>query len=483
MVKKRKMRLGPLLPLVVQVLSLYYFVGRELRRDGCTWFSITVEGAAASVVMLFCFTATLLPLATFSTWLYGPRLIRRCSWLLCEEDAEFCCVWFLWNTHLINYAFLIFPFSVLVLFDERLACTDAIVDYVMFTASVSSPLIIGTGALKVLSSRCRLDWTWRQQSYLGMICAPSTMVGMNAFSMYRSIEEFRVASVMATLWYVYVILTMLERPECTGARAWPRKDVRRWQGVWDLAIQYLSLKVKRDRSRNHIQRKKERPSNACLMAFHPHGIIPFTAGLMWLHRDWPTLFPGVEPIFLTDGFIHSMPLTKDLVQWLGCREVTRQQVDGALAKLSNPETIIIVPGGQREIASTRSFSNVLKVYNGHKGFIKYVLKHRASLVPVVSFGEWNLMENIKMPFLQSLSRKIFGFPFPFVPFGATICMPRRSPVTIVVGDPVDYGTVSTPPSSADIERVHKIYFRAVNDIFERNKKRCGFPHVTIDYFH
>ena len=60
-----------------------------------------------------------------------------------------------------------------------------------------------------------------------------------------------------------------------------------------------------------------------IYGYHPHGIIPFTAGLVLLSDTWRKRHGKKPPIYMTDAFVHTMPIFRDIIQWLGCREVHR----------------------------------------------------------------------------------------------------------------------------------------------------------------
>ena len=92
---------------------------------------------------------------------------------------------------------------------------------------------------------------------------------------------------------------------------------------------------------------------------------------------------------------------RDLGQWLGMRECTRSCVG---ATLDGGASVVLVPGGQAEIFATKSWGTAVAVYRGHRGFVRLALEHRARLVPVFSFGEWELMDNVYFPTLQRAAR-------------------------------------------------------------------------------
>ena len=75
---------------------------------------------------------------------------------------------------------------------------------------------------------------------------------------------------------------------------------------------------------------------------------------------------------------------------------------------------------QAEIFTTTSYGNEVFLFRGHKGFVRMALRHRARLVPVLSMGEWELMDNVSWPRTQAFTRKLLGFPVPFAPYGEVV---------------------------------------------------------------
>lgn len=201
---------------------------------------------------------------------------------------------------------------------------------------------------------------------------------------------------------------------------------------------------------------------------------------------------------------------------------------------------------QAEIFTTTSYGTEVFLFRGHKGFVRMALRHRARLVPILSMGEWELMDNVSWPKTQAFTRKLLGFPVPFAPYGKPTAesapshhagppsrsphrscrlashldvfscgrsapcycqlrhepnvvtlrtgafmlpMPRRPKhgVTVLVGRPIDCRCEKdTPqqgglcePSDADVDRVHALYFSALEGMFERHKAACGFPNHTL----
>ena len=157
-------------------------------------------------------------------------------------------------------------------------------------------------------------------------------------------------------------------------------------------------------------RQKDSQTRGCIFGFHPHGIIPYSAGLMRLHPEFYKLFPDVPIHYMTDSFTHSVPGIRDGNQMVvGGREVSKNVI---AKSLENNEIVMLVPGGQSEIFTSRSFSPKVVISRRHRGFIRMALRHGSSLVPIFSMGEWMVMDNVYMPKFQKLSRDLLGFPIP-----------------------------------------------------------------------
>ena len=225
-----------------------------------------------------------------------------------------------------------------------------------------------------------------------------------------------------------------------------------------------------------------RRGEAVVLGFHTHGIIPFNAGLMTYGDAWARLVSPTLPrcIVATDAFTHVVPWMRDLGQWLGARECTRECIGKAL---DDGVSVILVPGGQAEIFSTKSWGDDVTVFRGHRGFVQLALRHRARLVPVFSFGEWEIMDNVHLPRVQRVTRRWFGFPVPFWPYGLLgLPLPRKPPkgITVVVGRPIELPLAKDGRVDDDaVRRCHAKYFDALHDLFERHKAAAGYPKHAI----
>ncbi|EFN66551.1 Diacylglycerol O-acyltransferase [Camponotus floridanus] len=117
------------------------------------------------------------------------------------------------------------------------------------------------------------------------------------------------------------------------------------------------------------------------------------------------------------------------------------------------ETMESLPGTYRTIVKKR------------KGFVKLALKHGTPLVPVLSFGETDLYNQVYSPKgstlrrIQDYIRNIAGLP-PVIFWGRGFfqysfgLIPNRLPVTVVVGSPLELPKIEKP-TAEQIDEYHK----------------------------
>ncbi|XP_023411594.2 LOW QUALITY PROTEIN: 2-acylglycerol O-acyltransferase 1 [Loxodonta africana] len=153
-----------------------------------------------------------------------------------------------------------------------------------------------------------------------------------------------------------------------------------------------------------------------------------------------------------------------------------------LLLLSRPgggQVAVLAVGGPLEALEAKPGEPILRIRN-QKGFIKLALEHGASLVPVFSFGENELFQQIPNPrgswlraaqeALQSLLR--VALPLFYGRWG--LLLPFRTPVHTVVGAPIPVQL--TPwPSQAQVDSLHALYVERLMQLFEEHKARYGVP--------
>eukprot|EP00607_Mallomonas_marina_P003551 CAMPEP_0182437554 /NCGR_PEP_ID=MMETSP1167-20130531/85124_1 /TAXON_ID=2988 /ORGANISM="Mallomonas Sp, Strain CCMP3275" /LENGTH=433 /DNA_ID=CAMNT_0024630511 /DNA_START=1870 /DNA_END=3171 /DNA_ORIENTATION=- len=211
-------------------------------------------------------------------------------------------------------------------------------------------------------------------------------------------------------------------------------------------------------------------SHVYVFGFHPHGVVPVTLFWMITDRVWDRLFPGITVSVLTASVMHMVPLLRDMLQWAGGREITRETFRNTLRE---GLSCVVVPGGQAEMMESRSRDRDIRVVTKHNGYIRMAIQEGAWLVPVFSFGEVDIMDNVRIPTIQRWFLKRFGASIPHYPYGYYgLPIPRRVPVTVVIGEAIPTER-KTDPTTDEVNQLLIKYMQSLKDLFERYREEAG----------
>jgi len=128
------------------------------------------------------------------------------------------------------------------------------------------------------------------------------------------------------------------------------------------------------------------------------------------------LFPGITPSLLTLATNFKFPIYRDIILALGIASVSRHSCEKILS-CGPGRSIVIVIGGASESLNARPGIADL-VLKKRLGFIRIAIRHGADLVPVFSFGEnelYNQVDNSTGSWLWKAQKKMqqaLGFTMP-----------------------------------------------------------------------
>eukprot|EP00093_Oithona_nana_P012500 12500.XXX_852786_853986_1 [CDS] Oithona nana genome sequencing. len=279
-------------------------------------------------------------------------------------------------------------------------------------------------------------------------------------------------------WYIYDLDTCNR-----GAR---RNQWLRQLRIWKYYAQYFPVKLIKT-----AELDPERQGNY-LLGSHPHGILcsGTFAAFATEGCEWAKVFPGVVPNLLTLEGFHQMPGFREILSFSGTCAATSKSMDYLLSKPKG-RAVILVVGGAREVLCQDQDRIDLIILN-RKGFIKKALKHGSALVPTFSFGEafiyGKLFPNPRGSWIRSFQEYIVDktrWPFPFFSgrgifqysFGM---LPRRYPITVVIGEPILVNQVADP-TSQEIDELHDKYLVALRELYDKHNPIYGDPKVQLNY--
>ena len=199
----------------------------------------------------------------------------------------------------------------------------------------------------------------------------------------------------------------------------------------------------------------------CIMAVHPHGIIPF-ASITNLASDvtgfaslYPTLADKRVVIAATSCFL--VPGYRDLLVSSGVLDCSRFNAEYYLQK---GWTVIVLPGGAREALYSNPDVDWLDLRR-KLGFIRLAMKYGVKLVPCYSFNEVDYISQIPLPsvpsILQSfrnLFQQTFGISFPFL-YHIELPPNSENGIVTVVGEPINVPHIIDPTDDEVREVLNK----------------------------
>ncbi|XP_074652511.1 2-acylglycerol O-acyltransferase 2-like isoform X1 [Tubulanus polymorphus] len=290
--------------------------------------------------------------------------------------------------------------------------------------------------------------------------------------------RFYVISLIYMAWY------MLDRlsPYRGGKRvAW----FRNWL-LWKKAADYFPIKL--------IKTAELDPNKNYILGYHPHGILGMGGFLHFCTEGtgFSKIFPGITPHLMVLPGHFQFPFYRDYLMTSGILPATKGSMDWALSHGPKGRALGLIVGGALEALEAHAGHYRLKILD-RKGFIKIALRNGASLIPVVSFGENNIYEQVANPpgsrlrNFQLWMTRLLGFSPPIF-YGRGVfqysfgILPRRRPVNTVVGRPIDVAQIKEP-SLEDIDKLQRRYLDELLALFEKYKVQYGeTPECKMEFF-
>ncbi|EAU90640.2 diacylglycerol O-acyltransferase [Coprinopsis cinerea okayama7 len=229
------------------------------------------------------------------------------------------------------------------------------------------------------------------------------------------------------------------------------------------------------------------PDRPYVFGYHPHGIIGMGAVAAFATQStgFAEAFPGIYPRLLTLATNFQMPFYRDILLALGICSVSRTSCSNIL-KSGPGSAITIVVGGAAESLSAHPGTADLTLRK-RLGFIKVAIQHGADLVPVFSFGEndiYQQMPNEKGTTIYELQKKfqaIFGFTLPLFHGRGLLnynvgLMPYRRRIVVVVGRPIHVNKCDKP-SLEEVYRIQQQYIEELTRIWDTYKDQFAKSRV------
>ncbi|ELW71899.1 2-acylglycerol O-acyltransferase 2 [Tupaia chinensis] len=284
------------------------------------------------------------------------------------------------------------------------------------------------------------------------------------------------AVLYATWWYLD-----RDTPRQGGRRC---QAMRKW-AIWNYMRDYFPISL--------VKTAELDPSRNYIAGFHPHGVLAAGAftNLCTESTGFSSIFPGIRPHLMMLTLWFRAPFFRDYIMTSGLVTSEKESAAYILNRKGSGNLLGIIVGGAQEALDARPGAYKLLLRN-RKGFVRLALIHGAALVPIFSFGENDLFDQVKnssgswLRCVQNRLQKIMGISLPLFhgrgvfqySFGL---MPYRRPITTVVGKPIE--VQKTPfPSQEEVDQLHQRYIQELSDLFEAHKHKFNIPaHQHLEF--
>ncbi|KAM9348031.1 2-acylglycerol O-acyltransferase 3b [Symphorus nematophorus] len=273
---------------------------------------------------------------------------------------------------------------------------------------------------------------------------------------------------LPALYFIWLVKDW-QTPERGGRR---KTAVRKWR-VWEHLRDFFPIKL--------VKTAELNPQKNYILGCHPHGIMSAGAFTCFTTEStgFAELFPGVRSTLAILAGLFRIPLFREYIMTAGLCPVSKPSLVHLLSKSGKGNAVVIVIGGAAESLASSPGQHTV-VMKQRKGFVRLALEFGADLVPVYSFGENELFQQVIFSDgslgrrLQDLFKKIMGFaPCLFVGERMAV-MPYRNPITTVVGSPISVPK-SVNPTEEEVDHYHRLYMEALTKLFHEHKVSCGLP--------
>lgn len=249
---------------------------------------------------------------------------------------------------------------------------------------------------------------------------------------------------------------------------------RKW-GIWKAWLNYVSFQVISEQVQDsNFDLKRDQ----AILAFSPHGIVPFALGLGFIPQDALDQFGYFRPVVASATRL--FPFVRTLICWGKGVDASRNEVHFALKEGSR---IGLAPGGISEMFEGypkmgRNLNDECVLLASRKGFIRLALEHGVPVIPIYCFGSSKMLRRFNLPIFEKISN-LFRISLCLF-FGKNFLpIPYRKKLLYIIGNPIH------PPTNIDNvneELVNDMHLKFCNEmlrIFDKYKNDYGWGAKTL----
>lgn len=327
------------------------------------------------------------------------------------------------------------------------------------------------------------------------------------------LHEFTIPLAISLFWFLlaipltwpvllpYLLFCLFSAAHVNGSSPHRRSRFLRALPLWRLYTSYFPLRLHKTVDLD--------PAQNYIFTYHPHGIISHGAFGHFCTEGttgFESLFPGITNTLLTLDSNFRVPFYRDYLLSMGLASVSRRSCEALLRGSTPPpraslypwtwwrllfhptptpapppggRAITIVLGGALESLEAIPGRMAL-IVKRRRGILKIAIREGAAIVPVLSFGENELYDQVVadggswVAGVQRGVKRWVGFTVPLFHARGVFnydvgLMPYRREVQSVVGRPVFPRVRMQDPRDGDVEELQERYVGELRRLWEEWK--------------
>ncbi|CEO99022.1 Acyltransferase [Plasmodiophora brassicae] len=301
------------------------------------------------------------------------------------------------------------------------------------------------------------------------------MAGLVLFVLVRHVRRWvveRRAPMMLKLYILYSAVEYVAKGGTPSSRGGRPVQCLRQSFIFELFRRYFDMKIVYEGSRGDLS-ADGRP---VIVAAHPHGVVGIAVlgNLMAENGFFP---PTMDYRVLTVSLNFMVPYLRDLFLSLGFVEATPESIRYCLR---HNTSVVNVVGGAEEALDSRPGSLDLTLAS-RSGFIRMAMELGTSIVPMLSFGETDIYDQLitnppgsSVRRFQEFLKNRFAYSLPLV----QVFSPRPVSLTTVVGRPVPIPQIENP-TPAQVDHYLQVYIAALTKLYNTFAPKYHAPPLRI----
>jgi Diacylglycerol acyltransferase len=210
----------------------------------------------------------------------------------------------------------------------------------------------------------------------------------------------------------------------------------------------------------------------------PHGVAPFG---ITAYPVWSKVWNAKLCHWTTAPVVLKLPVVGYLLRKIGYIPAKAPQILHTLTQKQHNVGVIL--DGIAGMFQGASRDKELAYLKARKGIVKIALKAGVPIIPVYAFGHTAAYTVLVDPFgiMEKLSNDLQTSLTPFLGrWGWLLGPPRRIPITVCLGDPLQCPKMENP-TQEQIDEYHTKLLAGFQQVFDQHKEAYGWKHKTLEF--